>query len=134
VSDEADFRLDLNPAEDTTILVDARHQLSAWLSGQGLLGPGLHDLLLAAGEATANAYEHSGAVPGADAPAVRISAVVMDGQIRITVSDRGRWKPLASAESSRGRGRILMAALADEFDVQTGPGGTTVSLAKSLPP
>jgi anti-sigma regulatory factor (Ser/Thr protein kinase) len=111
----------------------ARRHLAAWLIQSGLTEPGLHELLTAFGEAAANAYEHSGAQCCGAAPAACLRARVDAGQVRVTVSDRGHWKTPTGDDETRGRGRSMMAALADAVYLHTGPDGTTVQMIKKLP-
>jgi anti-sigma regulatory factor (Ser/Thr protein kinase) len=135
VDDGAEFCLGLDLTADARVLTRARRALSEWLAGQGLTETARYDLLTAAGEAAANAYEHSGAVADTEGgPAAHMRGVVENGRVRVTVSDRGLWKPPTGGVGARGRGRMLMAALADGFEVRTGPAGTTVEMFKYLSP
>jgi anti-sigma regulatory factor (Ser/Thr protein kinase) len=99
--------------------------------------PALHEILIACGEACANAVEHSGALSHGDEPGIRVTATRLSWGVRVIVSDRGHWKVPASEPTvpvnGRGRGRMMMAALVDRLDIRTGPEGTTVELIKELP-
>ncbi|MEA2124767.1 MAG: hypothetical protein QOI80_1549, partial [Solirubrobacteraceae bacterium] len=86
----------------------ARHALRDWLAEIGIGGLPASDILLAAGEAIANAVEHS----GTDTFELELDAPA-GGVIRIVVRDRGGWKePVVSPH--RGRGFGLMRTLMDE--------------------
>ena len=111
-------------------LVDARHTLAAWLVGR--LAPGdAADLVLAAGEALANAVEH---VPDGTGGSVELTAWADGDGIAVRIRDRGEWRPGRSATPFGGRGLGIMEILADEVTIERGapPGvsGTTVVLRR----
>jgi anti-sigma regulatory factor (Ser/Thr protein kinase) len=109
--------------------------LCEWLCRQGVREPQLHEILIAAGEACANAVEHSGAQGSLAGPAAWIEASFDQATVRIVVADRGVWKepdPAGALGGRRGRGRLLMAKLMDQTAIRTGPTGTTVQLVKKL--
>jgi anti-anti-sigma factor len=87
------------------------------------------DLLLAAGEAVANAVEHAGA------GTVELRAALVEaGVVELTVADDGTWKEQVQ-ETHRGRGVGLMRALVDEVIVERGEGaarGTVVRLRRRV--
>ncbi len=98
----------------------ARHAVRDWLAGLGVAELPAADVLLAAGEAIANAAEHSGATQ------VELDlATPAPGTIRMVIRDDGRWKdPVVSPH--RGRGFGLMRTLMDECTVQRSDGGTDI--------
>jgi anti-anti-sigma factor len=100
----------------------ARAAMRAWLDGLGVDAATAGDLLLAAGEAVANAVEHS----GSDEVTVELT-LPEPGMVGIVVLDEGTWKDPVVA-SHRGRGFGLMRMLLDEVAVERSPGGTTVRL------
>lgn len=122
------LRLDRGPDE----LADARHRLRDWLDATGVREPQLGELLVAAGEAWTNAYEHSGATGPGRRGRCRVDAHVEHGRIHLRICDPGRWKTPRTVSAGdlqlRGRGRMLMAALADTVNVDTGAQGTSVEL------
>ncbi|MEV7038212.1 SpoIIE family protein phosphatase [Amycolatopsis sp. NPDC051061] len=107
-------------------LASTRRWLRAWL-GTASLGDDLaQDVLVAAGEACANAVEH--AYPE-DAGAAHLSAHFAGSRLVITVTDRGRWKqPPSDNHVLRGRGTPMMEALADAVTLRHDAEGTTVTL------
>ncbi|VVJ21400.1 PAS/PAC sensor hybrid histidine kinase [Amycolatopsis camponoti] len=107
-------------------LASTRHWLRAWL-GTASLGEDLaQDVLVATGEACANAVEH--AYPEAAGNA-HLSARFAGPRLVVTVSDRGHWKrPPPDNRVLRGRGMPMMEALADAVAVRHDEHGTTVML------
>ena len=130
---EPSFHAALDPTDGGSGLALVRDQLREWLQSAGLVDPVLHEILIAAGEACTNAVEHSGAQAGVGEPAAWIEGTCDATQVRIVVTDRGRWKEpdlTAAATGRRGRGRLVMGSLADRMDIRTGPSGTVVELIK----
>lgn len=92
------------------------------------------DLTLAVNEALANAAEHARSADGA-ASTVRLTATMVDDQIRITITDDGIWLPPADNRTEQhGRGLRLIHALTTEAAVELTPHGTTVHLRHDLDP
>jgi anti-sigma regulatory factor (Ser/Thr protein kinase) len=114
------------PAESAQLAL-TRGTLRGWLQRCDL-PPGLvQRVLVAAGEACANAVEHG----HRDRPGgpVRLSAAASADEIRLTVVDSGRWKPPRAEDSRhRGRGIALMNAMMQEVAVTPGEAGTTVRM------
>jgi anti-sigma regulatory factor (Ser/Thr protein kinase) len=110
------------PAE----LAPSRHRLRAWLDAVGLASEAGQEVLLAVGEAVANAVEH-GSVDASQV--VHIEASAGDDEIVVSVSDSGQWQPgLEGFFTGRGRGHALMHALARTIDVDSDHNGTIVTL------
>lgn len=111
-------------------LVDARHALATWLVGR-LSPTDAADLVLAAGEALANAVEH---VRDEDGRSVELTAWADDDGIAVRVRDRGAWQPGRSATPFGGRGLGIMEVLTDEVTIERGApptvSGTTVVLRR----
>ncbi len=113
-------------------LAVSRERLRAWLAEAGLDSESCADVLLAVGEATANATEHS--VVGADHQVrLTISAALNGDMLQLTVSDDGRWKPATVPQGYRGHGMQLMNALVDSVELTSTPDGTTVAMLKEVP-
>ena len=127
----------IDPSDGGAGLGQARDSLRDWLARAGVPEPALHEILIACGEACANAVEHSGARSEAGRPGISVTATRSKRGIQVLVVDHGVWKIPASEPSvpagGRGRGRMMMAALVDHLDIRTGPDGTTVELIKELP-
>lgn len=118
------------PADPETLAV-SRGRLREWLNAAGFDPETAADVLLAAGEATANATEH--AVLGADSPVlITVSAAICGGVLELTVSDTGCWKPATVSSGHRGHGMHLINALMTSVELKTSPGGTTVFMSKEL--
>ena len=60
----------------------------------------------------------------------RVTCVHEDGEVRITVSDEGRWR--AARPYGRGRGLAIMRALVDDAQIERHSAGTRVTLVKRL--
>ena len=110
-------------------LAELRRQLRTWLHGVGATPDEVADLLVACGEACANAVEHAYADGPGDLT-VRLQ-LEEERQLTVTVADRGRWRAVPAA-GDRGRGLPLMRALTDDMDVESGDGGTVVTLRRRL--
>ncbi|WP_086839155.1 SpoIIE family protein phosphatase, partial [Amycolatopsis kentuckyensis] len=108
-------------------LASTRHWLRAWLDNAALDPDLAQDVLVAAGEACANAVEHAYR-SGAGATA-HLAARFTGAHLVVTVTDRGRWKqPPPDNHVLRGRGVPMMEALADAVAIRHDANGTTVTL------
>jgi anti-sigma regulatory factor (Ser/Thr protein kinase) len=87
----------------------------------------VEDVLLAAGEASANAIEHAYRDGNGE---FRLRAFLTRTHIVVEVSDRGSWR--MEGESNRGRGLGIMHALVDRVAIATTREGTTVRLELAL--
>lgn len=114
------------PAESAQ-LAPVRRALRSWLDQCDLPPNAVQNVLVAAGEACANAIEHGHRhTPG---EAVRLRAEALVDTLRVTVVDSGRWKvPQPEKNAHRGRGMSLMHALMQQVTVAPGPSGTTVDM------
>ena len=90
-------------------------------------------------EAIINALEHAG---GAH-PSVRVEFTISSGTLVVFVRDRGKGFNPAKLEdpviqkklgtqSKRGWGMKLMKSLSDDFRIQTGKSGTTITITKRM--
>lgn len=108
-------------------LASSRAALRGWLSRAGLNRDQVQNVLIAVGEAVANAIEHGHRDDPGGLVSVRASAFV-DG-LRVTITDTGKWKPSEpGADIRRGRGLTLMKGLMDDFTISSDIDGTTVDL------
>ncbi|HEY0718328.1 MAG TPA: SpoIIE family protein phosphatase [Streptosporangiaceae bacterium] len=119
--------LDLSFPADSAQLAPVRATLRDWLSRCGLSHRTAQDVLVAAGEACANAIEHGHRhAPGAQ---VRLWAATTVSQLRLTVTDSGRWEASRpDRDPPRGHGIPLMRALMQHVSIEPGPAGTTVEM------
>ena len=85
------------------------------------------EILVAAGEACANAIQHAG--PGS--PTFDFEASVGD-EVRIVVRDRGHWREQRPSEG--GRGLQIMEQFMDHVDVARTATGTEVQMRRALSP
>ncbi|MER8188418.1 SpoIIE family protein phosphatase [Kitasatospora sp. NPDC094015] len=108
-------------------LAPVRDRLRGWLNRCGLPTPTVQNVLVAAGEACANAIEHGHRdAPGAR---VRLYATVTAVELQLTVTDTGNWKiPGHRDDTDRGRGVALMNALMQKVTITPGSTGTTVDM------
>jgi anti-anti-sigma factor len=107
-----------------------RRRLGAWLARLGMGEQDRVGVMVAVGEATANAAEH--AYRGVEPGRMQVTAAVdVDGQLTVTVRDQGRWRPPDRDPGNRGRGLLIMRQLVDGVVLQ-GEHGTTVTLSMRL--
>ena len=122
--------LDLDLPAVPAALPMVRRHLGAWLSGLGMGEQDRVGVMVAVGEATANAAEH--AYRGVEPGRMQVTAAVdVDGQLTVTVRDQGRWHPPDRDPGDRGRGLLIMRQLVDGVVLQ-GEQGTTVTLSMRL--
>jgi PAS domain S-box-containing protein len=108
-------------------LSPVRSALRTWLARCGIDTTTTQNVLVAVGEACANAIEHGHRFQ-ADG-LIRLRAAATADHLQLTVTDGGRWKtPDPAANQHRGRGLALMRALMTEVTVSTGAAGTVVGL------
>jgi anti-sigma regulatory factor (Ser/Thr protein kinase) len=88
-------------------------------------------VLIAAGEAVANAIEHGHR--NAPQGTITLRATALVDEVRLTIVDTGEWKtPQPAINSHRGRGITLMRALMHDVDIQPDSAGTTVHLSARI--
>jgi anti-anti-sigma factor len=107
-----------------------RRRLATWLAGLGMGEQDRVGVMVAAGEACANAAEH--AYRDAEPGPMRVTAAVdVDGMLTVTVRDEGSWRPPDRDPGDRGRGLLIMRQLVDAVALE-GDHGTTVTLRLRL--
>jgi PAS domain S-box-containing protein len=126
-------------ADDPSCLALLRARLRQWLPAAGIGSREATDLMIAAGEATANAFEHATAGRPADAAPVQITftARAAHTAVQLIVADTGSWQSPAAdreqpAPGTRGHGIIFMHALMDDVTIDPSAHGTTVTMTKDL--
>ncbi|WP_333767305.1 SpoIIE family protein phosphatase [Streptomyces sp. IBSBF 2435] len=114
------------PAESAQ-LAPVRKALRGWLDRCDLPPRTVQDVLVAVGEACANAIEHGHRDAPGNPVYFRAEALVDD--LHLTIADSGRWKtPQPELNTHRGRGMSLMHALMQRVTITPGPSGTTVDM------
>jgi len=119
------------PAEPQ-VLAPLRQTVRRWLREVDADPTVADEVLIACGEACANAIQHA---YGAKDGLFEVNLILSDGTVEITIRDLGSWRPSAgSGRAARrgGLGQRLMRALMDSVDVDTGPEGTVVRMRRSL--
>jgi PAS domain S-box-containing protein len=126
-------------ADEPSCLALLRARLRQWLPAAGLGSREATDLMIAAGEAVANAFEHATAGRPPDAAPVQITLTARAAHttVQLTVADTGSWQSPAAdreqpAPGTRGHGIIFMHALMDDVTIDPSAHGTTVTMTKDL--
>lgn len=115
-----------------------RSSIAAFGHAAGIAEADLDALLVAVGEALANAIEHSGTTEP-----IEVSAWLAGGDLFAKIVDRGAGfvprdpafahLPPNETFAERGRGLFIMAGFADAITVESGLGrGTSVTLSRHL--
>jgi anti-sigma regulatory factor (Ser/Thr protein kinase) len=121
----APFEMDF--AADARQLAPSRAALRSWLTQAGVEPGQIHDMLVAAGEAVANAIEHGHRDRPEGIISLRATAVA-DG-LQVSVVDTGVWKtPRHVPGDNRGRGISLMRCLVQDLSIHSSDSGTTVHM------
>jgi anti-sigma regulatory factor (Ser/Thr protein kinase) len=108
-------------------LASSRNALRGWLTQAGVGADQAMNVLIAAGEAVANAIEHG----HRDRPGgyVTLRATALVDRLQVSVLDTGSWKtPRTKRDTRRGRGVALMEGLMDAVTIRPGDDGTVVHL------
>ncbi|GAA1832476.1 hypothetical protein GCM10009836_08270 [Pseudonocardia ailaonensis] len=115
-----------------------RAAVSGWGRQAQLPADVLVDLLLAVGEAAANAVDH--AYAGTDPGPVEVDLRVRAGTggdrvVAARITDSGHWRPRAAPahDRDRGRGLPMIRALATRLDITPTGHGTEVCLEIPVP-
>ncbi|EUA26223.1 MULTISPECIES: SpoIIE family protein phosphatase [Mycobacterium] len=108
-----------------------RTRLRQWLAEIGATADDISDVVHAISEFVENSVEHGYATDVSDG--VDVEAMLSgDGDLHISVIDRGRWKDHREGETGRGRGLAMAEALVSEAHVSHGPDGTTARVTHHL--
>jgi serine phosphatase RsbU (regulator of sigma subunit)/anti-sigma regulatory factor (Ser/Thr protein kinase) len=103
-----------------------RAEVRAWLHDQDLSQSDREAVVLALGEACANAVEHAYVEGRAGEMSVELS--MLDDSVVVAVRDSGSWRAVPHDDPDRGRGYEIMRSLSDRVDVESGPDGTIVTM------
>jgi anti-sigma regulatory factor (Ser/Thr protein kinase) len=123
--------------DDPSCVASLRLRLRQWLAAASVNAQEAGDIIIAVGEATANAFEHA---PAGGAPVqITLAASATHNRVQLTVIDTGSWRPPPAdrehpAPGTRGHGIIFMHALMDNVTIDPSVHGTTVTLTKDLKP
>ena len=123
--DPAGDPLRLEVRAEPPSLAEVRAALRRWLAPLGLTDQSQMMILLAVGEAVANAVEHA---YGPEGGTVEVELAAADDRVVATVRDHGRWRGSGAPDGSRGRGMRIMRACTVDMAVDTSEGGTVVRL------
>jgi anti-sigma regulatory factor (Ser/Thr protein kinase) len=120
--------LDLTFPADASQLAPTRKALRSWLTRARLNPDQAMDVLIATGEAVANAIEHGHRHrPGGT---IALDAIALVDEVQLTITDTGSWKtPQPEANPHRGRGITLMRGLMHDVNITPETDGTTVQLS-----
>ena len=124
--------LELQFHADVGQLAPARDALRSWLAQVQVGADQTMDVLVAAGEAVANAIEHGHRhSPGG---MISLDATALVDRLQLRITDSGTWKSPRppSEQSRRGRGIALMRGLMQDVTITPGSTGTTVHLSARI--
>jgi anti-sigma regulatory factor (Ser/Thr protein kinase) len=125
--------LELSCPAQTSQLAPSRAALRDWLARCDLPRQTIQDVVIATGEAFANAIEHGRA--GVGGHEIRLTGAATPARLHLTVRDNGRWPdPRPGAAAYRGHGIPLMRAVMSEVTITPGPMGTRVDLQLRITP
>jgi anti-sigma regulatory factor (Ser/Thr protein kinase) len=114
------------PAEPN-VLASLRHTLRRWLREADASPEEAYEILVACGEACANAIEHP---HGARTGYLEVEAAYAKGEVDIRVRDSGIWRD--SPPPDGGFGLKLIGELMDSVEVARESDGTVVSMRRRL--
>ena len=123
---EETFTAAIEPAAEQ--LGALRGDLRAWLARADATASEAGDVLIAVGEACANAIEHAGAAPGTT---IDVRGQLVGREVVLSVRDRGAWRP-PEPHPERGHGLRLMRVLMDRIDIARSDDGTRIELRRRL--
>jgi PAS domain S-box-containing protein len=107
-----------------------RRELRRWLAAAGGGEEEIGDILLACGEALANAVEH--AYHDGDPGEVELRVVMeAEGRIDVMVRDFGRWRT-SPRVTDRGRGLALMRSVMEAVRISRSVAGTSVVMRRRI--
>ena len=109
-------------------LAAMRRAVAQWLRLAGAREDEIYEVLVACGEACANAVAH--AHPALSDSSFEVRAAQEGSEVEVTVRDTGRWR--SPADEGRGRGLAVMRELMDEVEIEPSEKGTTVTLRRRL--
>lgn len=114
-----------------TSLALIRDRLRRWLPAAAINAETAEEVLLAVGEAAANAAEHAKTNPDHQVE-LTVTARLTNAGLALTVADDGHWHEPSGSGAHRGHGIALMNALVDAVEITSTGRGTTVDMMKDL--
>ena len=120
-------RLEMELVGEPPALSAFRQALRRWLGEAGADDDEVQDIVMAVNEACQNAIEHA---YGLTPEPFNVLLEAAEGEVCVTVRDRGGWRDRISDD--RGRGLPLMRALMDAVEIEQRPSGSTVILRRAL--
>ena len=121
-------RMDVEIPSDPATLAGPRRRLRTWLDLRGLSEEEREDAVLSVSEACNNAIEHG--YRGL-AGVIRLQLEHREGELAISIEDRGTWRDPAPTPE-RGRGIQIMRAVMNEATIVHATNGTRVTLTRTL--
>jgi anti-anti-sigma factor len=108
-----------------------RRRVNSWLTGLGMGEQDRVGVMVAVGEACANAAEHAyrGTVAGPMSVTARVD---VDGVLTVRIRDHGTWQRPSRDPGDRGRGLLIMRQLVDRVVLEEEEQGTSVTLRLRL--
>jgi serine phosphatase RsbU (regulator of sigma subunit)/anti-sigma regulatory factor (Ser/Thr protein kinase) len=123
--------LELTFPADASHLAGARAALRNWLTRAQVNPDRALNVLVAAGEAVANAIEHGHR--HSPEGTISLGATALGDHVQLTITDTGSWKPPQRASyPDRGRGIPLMRKLMQDVSIALDTAGTTVQLSARI--
>jgi serine phosphatase RsbU (regulator of sigma subunit)/anti-sigma regulatory factor (Ser/Thr protein kinase) len=123
--------LELRFPANASNLAPTRKALRSWLTRARVSPDQTMNVLIAAGEAVANAIEHGHRY--SPEGTISLGAIAFVDQVQVTVTDTGSWKPpQPTANPDRGWGITLMRGLMHDVTINPDTAGTTVQLSARI--
>ncbi len=111
-------------------LAGMRKAVKTWLD-TGEIASEIHDdVLLVVDEACANTIDH--AYRNRPIGAIHVEIFDHTHHLVVRVTDQGTWRPTLAQNENRGRGKMIMQALTDRFEIHHDQNGTVMSCTISL--
>jgi len=120
-------RLHLRLPRDPTLVSSVRSTMRRWLAATGASEQEIYEIVLATGEACANAVQHA---VGPARSHFEVRGSREGDSVVIDVWDQGRWRTVRA--TGGGRGIDIMRAFMDDVVIDRGATGTRVTMRRRL--
>ena len=111
-----------------------RRRIRPWLTGLGWPEDELDDIVMAVDEAVANVVDHA-YPPGPATGDVHVYAWIATAaphrRVVVSITDRGRWRPVPQDNGNRGRGLLVMRTCMATLHIERTSGGTAVTMTSA---